>query len=144
MLPPPLYRIKATGENFEKVSTREVKQIEEPEQQEDKGLDAPEAKIKLLEGRVPEKLDSALPKLDMPANLKLDRPFEQAADKDPEKLDKAPLHAELAELKKVLLLSTGSLHFKHGSVYLIKCEGKKRPWKKMGTWQELKKKMPQE
>jgi hypothetical protein len=134
-------RTKATLENFEEVLPKEEKQKEEARRQGDKGSITADNTSKERGSTGPKKLDSSLPKLDTHAKVKLDRLVERVADKDHEELDKVPSHAELDELKKLLLLSSGSLCFKHGSVHLVKCDGKKRSWTRLGSWQELKKKL---
>jgi hypothetical protein len=140
MPPQPPDRTKEALENFEKVLPKEAKQIEEARQQGDKAFGTPKAKIKGAKGTAPEKLDRALPVLDTPAELELDRPVGQVSGKGREELDRAPSRAELDELKRALLLSSGSLIFKHGAIYLVTCERKKHHWKRLGAWEKLKRK----
>jgi hypothetical protein len=63
----------------------------------------------------------------------------------PKRLDKllteeldGPTADELDRLKMKLQLISGCVFYKHGAIYLITCEGKKRRWKRLGRWQELR------
>ena len=66
----------------------------------------------------------------------------------PKKLDKgtrkkldSPSKEELDRLKKKLQVASGCLCFKHGAVYVVTCEGKKRRWRRLGRWEQLRQKV---
>jgi hypothetical protein len=63
----------------------------------------------------------------------------------PKRLDKnseqelgRPSKEELDRLKENLHLASGCLCFKHGAVYVVTCEGKKRRWRRLGRWETLR------
>ena len=49
-----------------------------------------------------------------------------------------PSSEQLDELRKNLHITSGSLCFKHGAVYVVTCEGKRRHWKRLGRWETLR------
>jgi hypothetical protein len=92
----------------------------------------------------PETLDSASQVFDKPAKHKLDRyamrRLDQASER--ERLDRSPSRTELDVLKRILQLPRGSMCFKHGSVYLVESMQGKHVWTRLGSWEELKAKIP--
>ena len=59
-------------------------------------------------------------------------------DRKPERALDSPSTEELDKLKENLGITFGCLCFKHGAVYVVTCEGKKRRWKRLGRWETLR------
>jgi len=49
-----------------------------------------------------------------------------------------PTIEELDLLREKLQIASGCMCFKHGAVYVVTCEGKKRRWKRLGCWETLR------
>jgi hypothetical protein len=61
---------------------------------------------------------------------RLDTGSEQALD--------SPSREKLDRLMENLQIESGSLCFKHGAIYVVTCEGKRRRWKRLGRWETLR------
>jgi hypothetical protein len=58
-------------------------------------------------------------------------------DKGPRVGLDSPSREELDRLRVNLHAASGCLCFKHGAVYIVTCEGKKRRWRRLGRWETL-------
>jgi hypothetical protein len=59
-------------------------------------------------------------------------------DKFPEPRLDRPRKGELDRLRKKLRITSGSLIYKHGAIYIVISEKKQRHWTWLGRWQKLK------